>query len=255
MSLRRCISLLICLLLPLPLAAAPIPPQVPEAPTAIPSAVAGLRLDLVPLLQETGQPPLPGSTALREDLAVLRWLQRNRTPQMVATTWSTLARDVTVFSPALGVDMFKTTPALMRGMGPFLGLVDAGSDAIKNRVRRPRPFASYPDLQPCLPLESGFSFPSGHSSWYAAAALLLSDLLPERRERILALGSYGGANRVLCGVHYPSDVLAAQRFATAAAAQIIASPQWQRFRADPALQAELAVVRSISPQALPLLLR
>jgi len=231
--------------LSLPYAAAGTSPQSGTAP----------QLDPIPLLQATGRPPLPGSTELREDLAVLRWLQLNRTPQMIATTWTTLSRDVTVFSPAVGVDMVKSTPALLRGMAPFMALVDQGSDAIKTLVRRPRPFSSHPDLKPCLPLETGFSFPSGHSSWYAAAALLLSDLLPERRERILELGSYGGANRVMCGVHYPSDVLAAQRFAGAAAAQIIASPQWQRFRADPVIQAELAKVVQTSSQSLPILLR
>lgn len=230
-----------------PVAAAP-------ASAAAPTPAA-LMLELGPLLRLTGLPPTADSTALREDLAILRWLQRNRTPEMVATTWRTLARDLAVFSPALGVDMGKTTPNLLRGMAPFMDLIDQGSDAIKNRLRRPRPFSSHPDLQPCLPRETGYSFPSGHSSWYAAAALLLSDLLPQRRDRILELGAYGGANRVLCGVHYPSDVLAAQRFALGAAAQITASPQWQRLRADPVIQAELAQVRSALPGSLPLLLR
>lgn len=262
MSLRRLASLLLLSHLPLfsvplqastPAAAAPAAAAVQAA--ADPSPAAGLILELEPLLRLTGVPPTAGSTALREDLAVLRWLQLHRTPEMVATTWSTLARDLAVFSPALGVDMGKTTPNLLRGMAPFMALIDDGSDAIKNRLRRPRPFSSHADLQPCLPLEKGYSFPSGHSSWYAAAALLLSDLLPERRDRILVLGAYGGANRVMCGVHYPSDVLAAQRFARGAAAQITASPQWQRFRADPAIQAELAQVRSALPASLPLLLR
>lgn len=228
----------------------------PEAAVAFAvSPAAGLQLDLPPLLRSTGQPPLPASGQLAEDLAVLRWLQRNRTPQMVATTWTTLARDVSVFSPALGVDMVKTTPVLLRGMGAFLALVDQAGDAIKNQVRRPRPYWSHADLHPCLPPEQGFSFPSGHSSWYAAASLLLADLLPERRERLLELGQHGGANRVMCGVHYPSDVQAAQRFALAASAQIIASPQWQRFRRDPALEAELQSIRDAAPQALPLLVR
>lgn len=259
----RCLPPLL-LLVPLSLATSPLPilPPAAAAPTATgapslepPSSAAGLSLDLDPLLQLTGKPPTDGSTALSEDLAVLRWLQRNRTPEMVTTTWTTLARDLAVFSPALGVDMDKTTPLLLRGMAPFMALVDQGNEAIKNRLRRPRPFSSHPDLQPCLPLETGYSFPSGHASWYAAAAWLLSDLLPERRERILAIGSYGGANRVMCGVHYPSDVLAAQRFARGVAAQITSSPQWQRFRTDPTIQAELDEVRSLVPASLPLLLR
>jgi len=64
------------------------------------------------------------------------------------------------------------------------------------------------------------------------AAELLSDLLPERRERLLQVGRQGGFARVSCGLHYPSDVLASQRFAEALSRDLIASPQWRRFRAQ-----------------------
>jgi len=229
----------------------------PASPAAAPlaSPAAGLQLAIEPLERITGQPPAPESAAARDDLAVLNWLQRHRTPQMVATTWSTLGRDVALFSPALGVDMSQSTPRVELGLGAFLALVDQASNRIKDIVLRPRPYASHAHLKPCLPPERGFSFPSGHSTWYQAAAELLGDLLPERRERLLMIGAYGGANRVMCGVHYPSDVDAAQRLGRAAAAQIIASPQWRSFRADPGIRAELQRVRDARPEALPLLVR
>ncbi|MEI7665021.1 MAG: phosphatase PAP2 family protein [Synechococcaceae cyanobacterium ELA263] len=229
------------------------PSRAAAAPVASPAA--GLQLDMEALAKITGQPPPPESAAARDDLAVLNWLQRHRTPQMVATTWTTLGRDGGLFSPALGVDMSKSTPRVDQGLGVFLALVDQACNRIKDIVRRPRPYWSHAHLKPCLPPERGFSFPSGHSSWYQTAAELLADLLPERRERLLTIGSYGGANRVMCGVHYPSDVDAAQRLGRAAAEQIIASPQWQRFRADPGIAAELQRVRDAQPEALPLLVR
>ena len=219
------------------------------------SPAEGLILDLAPLIRVTALPPAPASQLLHDDLAILRWLQMHRTPQMVSATWMTLGRDPDVFSPALGVDMSKTTPYIEASLLQFLRLVDGAADQIKQRVRRPRPYASHPDLRPCLPPESGFSFPSGHSSWYTAAFLLLADLVPERRDRLEEMGRHGAANRVMCGVHYPSDVLAAQRFAHTAADQIIASPQWQRFRSDPRVQAEVLRVRQARPEALPLLVR
>jgi len=233
----------------------PIPAASATAAGVASDATAGLVLELPPLLRLAGLPPEPGSRALEDDLAILRWLQANRTPQMVASTWTMLGRDPTVFSPAIGVDMAKTTPRIETALRQFLALVDAACNQIKNRIRRPRPYLSHGDLHPCLPPETGFSFPSGHSSWYTAAGHLLADLLPERRERLLELGGHGAASRVMCGVHYPSDVAAAQRFAAAAAAQIIASPQWQRFRRDPAVLAELAQVRQARQEALPLLVR
>lgn len=224
--------------------------------TSVPagSSLEGLSLDLVPLARITGSPPAAGSAGLRDDLAVLYWLQRNRTPQLIGATWMTLGRNPAVFSPAVGVDMAKSTPRVVDALRRFLTVVDAGGDLLKQRFRRARPFLSHPDLRPCLPAESGYAFPSGHASWYNAAARLLADLLPERRERLELIGEHSAANRVICGVHYPSDVMAGQRFGRAAAEQIIASPQWQRFRLDPAVQAELEQVRRARPEALPLLL-
>jgi acid phosphatase (class A) len=76
---------------------------------------------------------------------------------------------------------------------------------------------------------------------------MLADLLPERRERLLAVGRTGGTSRTLCGVHYPSDVEAGQRLGEAAARQIIASEQWRRFKANSAIQLELGKLRSVKP--------
>ena len=160
-----------------------------------------------------------------------------------------------MFASALGVDMRRSTPGITAGLRQFLALVDGACNRIKTQVRRPRPYVSHPELKPCLPPESGFSFPSGHATWYTAAGELLADLLPQRRERLQEMALHGAASRVMCGVHYPSDVEAAQRLGRAAAAQILASPQWRRFRLDPLVQAEIQRVNAARPEQLPTLLR
>lgn len=212
-------------------------------------------LQLAPLRAVVGSPPAPGSPTERDDLAVLRWLQRFRTPEQVANAWLLLERNPLMFSRALGLDMGKSTPAIGKGLRPLLALVDGATSQFKNAFQRPRPYRSHPELKPCLPPEAGFSFPSGHATWYAAAAELLSALVPERRERLLQVGNHGGGSRTLCGVHYPSDVEAGLRLGRAAAAQLLASPQWQAFRGDPAVQAEVELIRSLAPSALPELVR
>jgi hypothetical protein len=50
-------------------------------------------------------------------------------------------------------------------------------------------------------------------------------------------------------------VEAGRRLGAAAALQIIASPQWQALRSDPALQKELRLLRSVPQESLPLLVR
>lgn len=50
------------------------------------------------------------------------------------------------------------------------------------------------------------SYPSGHSAIGWAWALVLSELAPEQQNALLARGLAFGQNRVICGVHWQSDV-------------------------------------------------
>lgn len=227
----------------------------PAAVQAEPASTAGVVLNLDPLNRVVGLPPAAGSATAKEDLAILLWLQGARTPEMEANAWLLLERNLGSFSRALGVDMAKTTPQINAALKTFLKPVDAVMGSLKDRYRRPRPFVAESQIKPCLPREQGYSFPSGHSTWYRAASELLADLVPERRTRLVAVGSHGGNSRVLCGVHYPSDVSAGQRLGVAAAAQLIASPQWKAFKADPAVIAEVEAIRQVSEGALPALVR
>jgi acid phosphatase (class A) len=227
-------------------------PQTESGVASIEAPGVGLQLDLPSLRATTGQPPQPGEVKAVADVAILEWLQRYRSPQLIANSWLLLDRNLTNFDLALGVDMAKITPQLLRGLSPYLALVDGAKDSIKETIRRPRPYLADPRIHPCLPKESGWSFPSGHSAFYRAAAELLADLVPERRERLLAVGLTGGTSRTLCGVHYPSDVEAGQRLGEAAAQQIIASDQWRRFKLLPGIQAELQKIQAVKQQLLPL---
>ena len=129
--------------------------------------------------------------------------------------------------------------------------MDGAKESIKDRVQRPRPFVSHPEIHGCLPPESGRSFPSGPTAFFRSAAVLLVDLVPERRERLLAVGLLGGTSRTVCGLHYPSDVEAGQRLADAAALQILNSLQWQRFKQNPAVQKEIEKIRQVPASLLP----
>ena len=225
----------------------------PPAPATLdpPPASAGLQLEMGSLNKAVGQPPKPNTTAAELDLGILLWLQKHRTPDQIAKSWLLLDRHIVQFDRALGIDMSKSTPAVVRGITSFLKLVDGAKDSIKDRVQRPRPFVSHPEIHVCLPPESGWSFPSGHSAFFRSAAVLLADLVPERRERLLAVGLLGGTSRTMCGLHYPSDVEAGQKLGEAAALQILNSPQWQQFKQNPAVQKEIEKIRQVPVSRLP----
>ena len=229
------------------------PPAAQQAAPQDPgSASAGLKLEMEQLYNAVGQPPKPQTAAAELDLGILLWLQKHRTPDQIAKSWLLLDQNIVQFDRALGIDMTKSTPTMVRGLTSFLKLVVGAKDSIKDRVQRPRPFVSHPEIQVCLPPEASWSFPSGHSTFFRSAAILLADLIPERRERLLAVGLYGGTSRNICGLHYPSDVDAGQRLGEAAALQILKSPQWQQFKQDPGVQKEIEKIRQVPATRLPL---
>lgn len=242
-------------LLATPVLAAPVQAQPDQVEPRSAAWTKGLQLNQAALQQVVGRPPAANGPEAASDLAVLLWLQTYRTPEMEASAWLGLYRDPAAFSRALGVDMVKQIPTLSSGITAFIKPVDQALGVLKATYRRQRPFQAHPQIHPCLPLEDTYSFPSGHSTWYRTAAELLADLVPERRDRLIAVGLHGGAARVMCGMHYPSDVEAGQRLGAEAARQIIQSEQWQAFRRDPAVQKDLQLLRSLAPERLPLLVR
>ena len=215
------------------------------------SAATGLQLSADKYKDVIGTPPLLGSADEASDLSILRWNQRSRYPEGVVHSWRFLYRNLSSFDAAVGSDLSKSAPILFKELPAFLKEIDNVKDQLKDAIARPRPYVSYKEFQPCLPLESTWSYPSGHATWYAATSLLLSDLIPARAERLQQVGSQGGYARTYCGVHYPSDVLASQKLALAINKDVIASAQWQIFKEK--LKPEIQKLMMAPPAGLPLL--
>lgn len=89
--------------------------------------------------------------------------------------------------------------------------------------KRPRPYRRDSSIIPCetdyLYPSDNASYPSGHATNGYVAALLLAEVMapipsePDRRPSIKARGIRYGDNRVVCGVHHPSDVTAGRALA------------------------------------------
>lgn len=78
--------------------------------------------------------------------------------------------------------------------------------AAKSKWSRPRPFVSHTDIQPCIKMESSFSYPSGHSALAEFYARILSIALPDRAADFKARALQIAQDRMIGGVHYPTDV-------------------------------------------------
>ncbi len=109
-------------------------------------------------------------------------------------------------------------------------LVDAGGATYraKDHYQRLRPFAEYKDSS-CTPDEEARlvrdgSYPSGHAALGWAWALVLAELMPERADAVLQRGYAYGQSRMICGVHWQSDVDAGRVVGAAAVARLHAHP-------------------------------
>ena len=176
-----------------------------------------------------GDYPRPGSDGAKADLAILLWLQRTRTADDVRRAESEVAPDLALFAQVTGRSLDAARFPLTRALcAEAQEAVRQENGRLKGHFARPRPYATWPEVHPAVRLEPSFAYPSGHSGWGVASAGVLALLEPGRRQAILERGLLVGFDRVLAGVHHPSDVEAGQRVALAVTGAWLAAPEHRR---------------------------
>jgi acid phosphatase (class A) len=251
---RRLSFVLVCLALAAGCATAPLTPaQRGTVPPIWPGSIAGyLTKEEIPdSLALLPPPPAPGSAALAADEEANRAGRVLRgTPRFAqAAEDANLAfpRAAGAFSCALGAPITeRDTPHLYRLLRRVLSDAGYSTGAAKNRYMRRRPFLVNGEPT-CTPgdekdLATQGSYPSGHSAAGWAWALVLTEIEPAREDAILSRGRAFGQSRVVCNVHWQSDVNEGRILGAATVARLHADPA---FLADvAAAKKELAAVRT-----------
>lgn len=221
-----------------PAAAQQAPPPAPLVgflnPEAYPDALA-----LLPA------PPAQGTPAEAADQSAYTSTRRlegsARWRQAVADVELRSEAAFAGWSCAAGVHISgQTTPATAALLRRTLADAGLAANAAKDHYDRPRPFLGN-DAPICVTRESlatSGSYPSGHASVGWAWALILAELKPDRADAILQRGREFGDSRVVCGVHYPSDVEAGRLIGAAVVARLHAEEQFEAAMAE--AKAELA---------------
>jgi acid phosphatase (class A) len=199
------------------------------APTASGAYLTATSLNLYRLLPS---PPEAGSARERAELDELLSIQANRTPAEVQRARDDANVSIFRFADALGNPPQFTRENLPLTTALFAKVENDESlfmNTAKDAFGRPRPFLTERRLAPIVAMPPTASYPSGHSTWAVACAVILADMVPERRVQIFARADEYARNREVGGVHYPSDVAAGHLAGTALAVELFNMP---RFDAD-----------------------
>jgi acid phosphatase (class A) len=74
----------------------------------------------------------------------------------------------------------------------------------------------------------GTSYPSGHAVVSWAVALVMMEAVPSGAQSIVLRAADYGESRVVCGLHFPSDIDAGHLLATAVVDKLFALPEFRR---------------------------
>ena len=160
------------------------------------------------LLQLLPPPPANDSVQTKAELGEILTIQVTRTKEMEARALADATENVWRFADV--VDSPKFTASALPKFAAFFDRVveteGAVTDPAKAVWKRPRPHL-YSDLvHPVVPLSKSGSFPSGHATVGTLMGIELANMLPEKRAQIMARAWEFGHNRVVGGIHYPSDI-------------------------------------------------
>ncbi|WP_298162426.1 phosphatase PAP2 family protein [Brevundimonas sp.] len=187
--------------------------------------------------------PVAGSPRDLADIAAsdrLRALE-NTDRWMLATRHAELrpALALAHFDCALGFRLTaEDSPRLVSILERILHDANEAAELAKARAFRARPVGADPERPACTVVSpagrASPSWPSGSATVGSAYGEAIAALAPEHATEAARIGHEIGVSRMVCAMHYPSDVAEGETLGKAA---------FQRIAATPAYQADAVVAR------------
>jgi len=207
-----------------------------------PIFVSPEQLDMTAIL---AAPPANDSWQTMTELAELHRIQATRTPEEIAHAQKDdVEEHIFAFQDVLGAKFRREALPLTALLSDHVKN-DEGVNVnpIKNFFKRPRPYHLDSTIKPvCKATDNrmDFGYPSGHGTTGYLEALVLIQIVPEKRNAILQRADDYAHSREVCGAHFASDEAASKATAYAMMAIMMNNSQFQR-----ELQAAKAETRAV----------
>ena len=176
-------------------------------------------------------PPAVDSAANKAELAELHRIEQARTPEQVAAAKRDEdEEDMFAFKTVLGADFNPEALPLTAALGEHVkNEQSVAGTQLKMVFPRARPYNADKTLHPvCAVTDAVNSYPSGHALTGYLEAFTLVEMVPEKRAAILERADEYAHNRLVCGVHYPSDIEESRRVALLIFGYMMASPKFHQ---------------------------
>jgi len=192
-------------------------------------------------------PPAAQSSAQERDLQEVIEAQQNRTPAQ--SDRAVTDNELSIYRIAGEIMGPQFTAKQLPKLDAFFNRVTADTRAIffttKDLWERPRPFAVSREVNAIGQRPKSGSYPSGHSIRGYMTAIILADMVPERATDLFERGREYGINRVVAGVHYPTDIEAGRIASTVIASALMQSVKYRNDFEEP--RAELRAALALTP--------
>lgn len=207
----------------------------PKRPPMLPNFGRVAAWTLTPAQLEALMPPPPPSTSsvqMREELATVKRTVQRLTREQLAIAfkwndgagtytppghWNDIAAEYIAEARMSEVRAARTLSLLN------IAMHDAGVacwDA-KFKYYNPRPAQLDPSIKTVIGVPNFPAYPSGHSTFSAAAATVLGSVFPQDARQFDRWAEEAGVSRLYGGIHYPSDISGGRAHGTAIGQHVV----------------------------------
>jgi acid phosphatase (class A) len=178
-------------------------------------------------------PAAPNSPQTAAEIAVLHKLEKTRSAADIAHAKADDAEeDIFIFKNVLGEHFDRKSLPLTALFGDHVHNDESFiANPAKIFFHRTRPYQFDATLKPVCNTKkdpSDYSYPGGHAVSGYLEAFVTAMMIPEKRDAILARADDYAHSRLVCGVHYPSDLEASKNVAYAMIDLMMIHPQFKQ---------------------------